>query len=126
MSVRVTDCECTESGWCERHQCHKSEFWYRLCQRDPALFDRWEKGHGLGQGMSAGLTAPRRQQTPCAYRGDVLREEECPSCQQNVRIKIFRCELHRECTSSSRLSSVHSCGKCPDYISEPKLNHGSD
>ena len=118
MSVRVTDCECTEAGWCERHQCHKSEFWYQRCQRYPSLFAAWEKGHGPGQVRQTGTTSYPSIRASCVSVREVLREEECPSCRGNVRIKVFRCELHGECTLSSKLSSVRACRACPDYVAE--------
>jgi hypothetical protein len=113
--MRVTDCECTGPGWCERHQCEKSLYWYRLCQRKPSFFKAWEAGRGPGQ--IVGPPSASQPQAPCVSRGEVLREEKCATCARAVRIKVFHCKQHGECTLSPRLSSVRTCRTCSDYIS---------
>jgi hypothetical protein len=51
----------------------------------------------------------------CPHLGDEIRREPCPSCRGTVLVKIHGCELHCECTlSSKRLPGVRNCGKCPD------------
>ena len=45
----LTGCQCTEAGWCERHQVQKTEHLVRLCQGNESYFDAWEKGRGPGQ-----------------------------------------------------------------------------
>ena len=45
----TTGCECTEPGWCERHQCNKTPQWHRLCQTSQKYFDAYEQGRGPGQ-----------------------------------------------------------------------------
>lgn len=37
-------CICTQAGWCERHQCHKTHYWHMLCRLDPLYFALWEQG----------------------------------------------------------------------------------
>ena len=44
--MRNTPCECPASGWCERHQCLKSEPLFQLCRRNRAMYRAWEDGHG--------------------------------------------------------------------------------
>lgn len=46
-----TLCGCTRAGFCERHQCVKTEHWFRRCQSSPDLFELWESGRGPGQGI---------------------------------------------------------------------------
>lgn len=46
---RITECECSGPGWCQRHQCSKSQHYYDLCRTQPAYFERWEIGRGPGQ-----------------------------------------------------------------------------
>ena len=46
--MRNTPCECPAAGWCERHQCEKSEPLFQLCRRNQAAFRAWEDGHGPG------------------------------------------------------------------------------
>jgi hypothetical protein len=48
----MTGCVCKESGWCERHQCIKTDHWVHLCQTDPDYFAAWENGTGPGQRVS--------------------------------------------------------------------------
>jgi hypothetical protein len=45
----VTPCECTQAGWCPRHQCEKTEHWVHLCQTRPDYFELYEQGLGPGQ-----------------------------------------------------------------------------
>jgi hypothetical protein len=45
----MTDCQCTEQGWCERHKCHKTANLVKLCQNRQDYFDLWETGHGPAQ-----------------------------------------------------------------------------
>ncbi|MEJ7594317.1 MAG: DUF6171 family protein [Planctomycetaceae bacterium] len=45
----ITDCECTEPGFCRRHQCVKGYWQHRLCRRQPSVFEAYEKGIGPGQ-----------------------------------------------------------------------------
>lgn len=42
-------CVCEQPGWCERHQCHKTPHWHRLCQTRPDYYAMWEAGRGPGQ-----------------------------------------------------------------------------
>ena len=34
----------------------------------------------------------------CIHRGDELRRMDCYSCRGSVKVKVFRCEVHGECT----------------------------
>lgn len=45
----LTQCQCKEPGWCERHKCLKHAHWHHLCQTNQAYFDAWEEGKGPGQ-----------------------------------------------------------------------------
>jgi hypothetical protein len=45
----MTDCECSQSGWCERHKCKKSANMVGLCQNNPSYWMAWEEGRGPGQ-----------------------------------------------------------------------------
>ena len=44
--MRLTPCECPVAGWCERHQCLKSEPMFQLCRRNRDVFRAWEDGNG--------------------------------------------------------------------------------
>jgi len=42
----ITPCECTEPGFCARHQCRKPAAWHLLCRRQMKYFQSWEDGRG--------------------------------------------------------------------------------
>ncbi len=70
-----------------------------------------------GRKNDPGYTPPPIPQrtAPCVYRGEATRSQECPTCSGNVRVKIFACPLHKECTIAKQLEGVACCGSCPDY-----------
>ena len=130
--MKVTACECTESGWCARHGCHKSWFWFQVCRRQPEMFALWERGQGPGQ-------QPVTYRNPvelssCRHRGPEAREEACPSCRGAVRLKVFLCSLHKECTLVRAIESLACCATCTDYapaepgklIVDKELAHGEN
>lgn len=45
----MTNCECNLAGWCNRHQCHKTEHMVHLCKTRDDYFDLWEIGTGPAQ-----------------------------------------------------------------------------
>jgi hypothetical protein len=51
---------------------------------------------------------------PCIHQGDVTRTELCRECKAEVKIKIFACELHGECTLKAGIG-VKCCRCCADY-----------
>lgn len=55
---------------------------------------------------------------PCAHLGQFTRAELCPSCRGQVRVKIFACAVHEECTLQKPLD-VACCATCEDYVSSP-------
>jgi len=55
----------------------------------------------------------------CRHRGETRREQECPTCRGVVRLKVFACELHGECTIGRSLAGVACCATCPDYEAGP-------
>jgi len=108
----MTACECVEAGWCRRHQCQKTPHWHFLCQTRPDYFVLWEEGRGPGQISPAPKTARRGA---CGHLGSALREQACPACRGNVRIKVLACELHQQCTIGRRVESIACCAACSDY-----------
>lgn len=46
---QLTECSCTEPGWCARHSCHKTAHWHQLCRTRSDYFQLWEEGRGPGQ-----------------------------------------------------------------------------
>lgn len=52
----------------------------------------------------------------CLHRGKATgRVQTCETCQGNVRVKVFACELHGECTISRQVDSLPVCHTCPDW-----------
>ena len=54
----------------------------------------------------------------CTHRGDELRMEQCKTCQGNVRVKVFACAVHGECTLAKQVGVAVCHPNCPDYESE--------
>lgn len=105
------NCECQSAGWCERHKCFKSEKLFGLCQRDPVLFQLWEKCAGPGQfGQRARYGA-----APCRSLGGLIRQIECPSCGSGIHLKVFACDIHTECTLATKNNALQGCSDCSDY-----------
>lgn len=109
--MRITACECDEPGWCQRHRCRKPRRWFELCRTRPDLFQAWEQGRGPFQKHSSAA----RSQVVCVHRGSEIREQDCPTCVGLIRIKVFQCALHRECTLAKPLDAIACCARCGDY-----------
>ncbi len=45
----MTQCECKQPGFCERHQVNKTPEWHQLCQTHAGYFALWEEGRGPDQ-----------------------------------------------------------------------------
>lgn len=111
--MKVTDCTCTEPGWCERHQCHKAPLWFLHCQRRPDFFAAWEAG-GLRE-LCDDATSPARRNEPCRHLGEERRQVTCPTCHGSVRLKVFGCEVFQECVRGLSVEGLTSCVICPRY-----------
>lgn len=65
------------------------------------------------------LYAPETQRrdllSDCSHRGKQLRAEKCQPC-RGTRVKVFACDLHRECQLGNKLPSVKSCIGCREYV----------
>jgi hypothetical protein len=66
--------------------------------------------------------APRRQNCGgaksayrCQYLGSLDSEKECDSCQGKVRIKLFACAVHGQCSIGKALHGIATCSSCQDY-----------
>jgi hypothetical protein len=51
----------------------------------------------------------------CVHRGAQAREQACPSCRGHVRLKVFACAVHGECTVGKALAGLACCATCPDF-----------
>ncbi len=119
--MKRTDCECTQEGWCERHQCLKGRGMFLLCQRSTQAFERWEMGQGSGQDSKH----PKLEilKAPCIYRDiDPIDEVPCELCGAKQKmVPVFACRKHTECTvmptggRSQRTESLASCLRCDSY-----------
>lgn len=52
---------------------------------------------------------------PCEYLGAPVGTQECQGCRGTVRIKLFACEVHGQCTLGKRLDMLACCAQCGDY-----------
>lgn len=53
----------------------------------------------------------------CGHLGPQTRLETCPSCGgQKTQIKVFACQVHRECTLGKQLDGLHCCQGCHDFV----------
>jgi hypothetical protein len=113
----ATPCECSGPGFCPRHHCEKTPHWHYLCQTRADYFQLWEEGRGPGQNLPgpASAAAPPAPRSPCNHRGAAVREEVCPTCQGHVRLKVFACTIHTECTIARTVGGVACCATCSDY-----------
>ena len=95
------------------------------CRRagEPMVGRLWELCRGVGC-TAAQSEAYRRawdhlppapSRLACRHLGEVVRQEECPTCTGRVRIKVFTCALHQACTAHKALTNVACCADCPDY-----------
>jgi hypothetical protein len=66
-----------------------------------------------------------RRDAPCRERGIVLRQQECATCGGRVRLKVFACVPHGECTVGKAIPDLACCATCPDYVSEATAESSS-
>lgn len=63
---------------------------------------------------STRFATQRAEQKPvvkeCPHRSTEFRLVDCPSCRGKIELKVFRCDLHGECTIAKKLPGVHVCG----------------
>lgn len=65
----------------------------------------------------ADVPPPLPPQDDCRFRGSELRLQECPTCCGKVRVKVFACESHGECTLAKAIEGVSCCQGCQQYRS---------
>lgn len=110
--MKVTPCECTKPGWCERHQCEKSRHDYELCRRRQDHFELFESGQSILQQVKRGF----QQRSVCQHQGEAVDEVECPSCRGTVMLKVFDCDQHERCTIAKPIDETACCVSCEDYV----------
>lgn len=52
----------------------------------------------------------------CVHRGEETRTELCESCSGRIRLKVFSCNLHSECTDAKPIMDIASCKTCGDFL----------
>jgi hypothetical protein len=56
----------------------------------------------------------------CEHRGDQIGSVGCGSCQGNVKVKTFACNLYGSCTLSKATAGHKTCGTCQSYSPPPQ------
>lgn len=51
----------------------------------------------------------------CKHKGEFLFTQECPTCAGSVKIKVFSCSIHNECTIAKTIDQKACCSTCLDY-----------
>lgn len=65
-----------------------------------------------GSTLSVSSKSKTLADLPCVHRGEALRADECPTCSGSVKLKVFDCAVHGECTIIKRLGDVKTCNGC--------------
>ena len=64
-------------------------------------------------------TIPLIRLPRCIHLGDDTGEViTCNNCSGNVRVKIYECAVHKQCTLGKKIGEVVACTDCGDYRSE--------
>lgn len=61
---------------------------------------------------------PPRDPAACTHRGKATGTQTCPTCSGTVKVKVFACPIHQQCTISKRIEGIACCAACPDYDSK--------
>jgi hypothetical protein len=132
----MIQCQCPQPGICPRHpQLNagvKSGTLWRLCQTRPDYFCHWERqaGRECDASLAAGGNPPAAialakpiaghasalRKNPCKHLGAETYLEHCPTCPGHVEIKVFKCNVHGQCSLAKQLSKLACCASCPDYL----------
>jgi len=51
----------------------------------------------------------------CVHRGESTRVVECKACRGSVKLKVFACDVHGECTLKKNVG-LHVCLGCDDWL----------
>lgn len=58
---------------------------------------------------------PQRIQR-CQHLGPPTGFVECPTCNGNVRLKVFVCEIHKAATVKKPMAGLACCATCAQYV----------
>jgi len=56
---------------------------------------------------------------PCAHLGKLARMAVCSSCNGNVRLKVYACAVHDECSIGQPVEALPCCASCDDRTDAP-------
>jgi len=52
----------------------------------------------------------------CKHLGDAVGTTvDCAGCTGTVKLKLYACAIHGECTLGKKLDGIACCAQCPDY-----------
>jgi hypothetical protein len=86
---------------------------YCACGR---VFQSVSDGDEIGAETAAIITAlSLSPESPCVHRGESTRAVECKSCRGRVKVKVFQCSVHEECTIKKRAGELKTCYGCTDH-----------
>lgn len=121
----MTPCECTEPGWCPRHQCRKPAEWHALCRLRLDYFEAWEKGRGLYlPGDQPSDSFRDRQQIEAEEAAALMADESSgPGLLQRAwnfsRAAVRHiADAGREVDECTREKRLAVCRDCPDCDTE--------
>lgn len=69
----------------------------------------------LWDGIPQKVEEHQRRTLACSHRHSEESTVLCPTCNGSVRVKVFGCKLHKQCTVS-RSVGLACCATCPDYL----------
>src|SRR5262245_12753002 len=84
---------------CNRPDCHLCQLFHHDRRYRALWSDAPSQGHAV---MS------------CSHLGPKIREKPCETCLGTIRLKVFACSLHGECT-------LAQCNTCADHRPKPQI-----
>lgn len=127
--MHMTDCECTQPGWCERHQCVKSPTLFQLCRRSqhhyrmfecPTIQDTLRKAGNFTGAVVKHVASGARTVSAETVQARLSVCENCELC----RTEAMVCE-HPECGCRLRIKAKWATQDCP-LEKWPKLTNTTD
>ena len=97
----MTDCECSGPGYCNRYHKEITPHNWHLCQTREDYRKKWEDNV---------------KHFKCEHFGAYTNKLEiCPSCRGKVKVKIFDCTIHGECTFTKHIPNIACCKSCKEF-----------
>lgn len=126
-SLELTDashaCVCAADGYCPKFRREMHGNFRRVCQGAPGIAEDVRAQHLATWEAEADEDAKRVSRSKdrarqCLHLGPALVVDgepamrDCPTCAGTVRLKLFACAVHDECT-------IKQCQTCRDHRAEP-------